>query len=178
MRTGGSIQPAPRASVLRYGFDARRRCARGRYANGLRRLALHGGACRAADSDDSARWSGKINVYNILAACCAALSYGLDWDDDCARHRRVPARCRAASNAWTKDSLPGGGGLRPHRRCAAQRDRGGARACAQARHHAVRLRRRPRPHQASADGGGGRRGQRFRGADIGQSALGRSASRS
>ena len=45
----------------------------------------------------------------------------------------------------------------------------------EARHHAVRLRRRPRPHQAAADGAGGGGGERLRGADQRQSALGGSA---
>ena len=39
---------------------------------------------------------GKINVYNILAACAAGLSYGIRAGDDRARHRRaasaVPGR--------------------------------------------------------------------------------------
>ena len=32
---------------------------------------------------------GKINVYNILAACAAGLSYGLAPETDRARHRRI-----------------------------------------------------------------------------------------
>ena len=36
---------------------------------------------------------GKINVYNILAACAAGLSYGLAPEVDRARHRRVSKPC-------------------------------------------------------------------------------------
>ncbi len=35
---------------------------------------------------------GKINVYNILAACCAGLSYGFPAGDHRGRHRAVPRR--------------------------------------------------------------------------------------
>jgi UDP-N-acetylmuramyl tripeptide synthase len=38
---------------------------------------------------------GKINVYNILAACGAGISYGLAPESDRARHRRVASRAGA-----------------------------------------------------------------------------------
>ena len=47
---------------------------------------------------------GKINVYNILAACGAGLSYGIRAGDHRARHRQSAAPCRAASSASTKAS--------------------------------------------------------------------------
>ncbi len=51
-------------------------------------------------------------------------------------------------------------------------------AIRRSRHHALRLRRRPRPHQAAEDGPGRRRGQRFRRRHQRQSALRRSAGHS
>ena len=96
--------------------------------------------------------------------------------DDRARHRRTAAPCRAASSAWTKgqpflvvvDYAHTDDALRNVISMARE-------SRAQARHHAVRLRRRSRPHQASADGAGGGGAERFRRADLRQSALGRSA---
>ena len=67
-------------------------------ADGFRRLAFRGavsGKKRALESP----LMGKINVYNILAACGAGLSYGLAPEDDRGRHRRLPRRCRGASSA-------------------------------------------------------------------------------
>ena len=107
---------------------------------------------------------GKINVYNILAACGAGLSYGIPPETvsrGIANLRAVPGRFERVD---VGPALRGRGGLRPHRRRPAQRHRSGPGVESEARHHAVRLRRRPRPHQAAADGTGRRRSQRFRGA--------------
>ena len=35
---------------------------------------------------------GKINAYNILAACGAALSYGFDWETIARGNRRLQPR--------------------------------------------------------------------------------------
>ena len=95
---------------------------------------------------------GQINVYNILAACAGAeLRHRGRYDR--ARHRRCRA-CRAASSGWMWAAVSGGGGLCAHRRRAAESDRGGARLEAEARDHAVRVRRRPRPDEAPVDGNG------------------------
>ena len=47
---------------------------------------------------------GKINVYNILAACGAGLTLRIRAGDHRARHRAPARRSRAASSAWTRDS--------------------------------------------------------------------------
>ena len=47
---------------------------------------------------------GKINVYNILAACCGGPQLRPRRRSDRARHRRAAARCPAASSGWTKAS--------------------------------------------------------------------------
>ena len=71
-----------------------------------------------------------------------------------------------------RPAFPRRGRLRAHRRRAAQCDPGRAASWpSRPRDHALRLRRRPRPHQASVDGHGRGRAQRFRGADLRQSAL-------
>ncbi len=118
---------------------------------------------------------GKINVYNILAACATGLSYGLAPEviaRGIASLKAVPGRFERVDEgqpfvvvvdyAHTDDALRNviavARGLNP-----------------QARDHALRLRRRSRPHQASPDGTGRGGGQRLRRADQRQSALGRSA---
>ena len=118
---------------------------------------------------------GKINVYNILAACCAGLSYGFAPETiaaGIAQCRAVPGRFERIDEgqpfgvvvdyAHTDDALKNAiavaRGLEPKRIITS-----------------IRMRRRPRPLQASADGAGGGGKQRFRGADQRQSALGRSA---
>ena len=69
---------------------------------------------------------GKINVYNILAACGAASRTG-------SRRKSSRAASPPAAGAGTlrarrrRPALRRGGGLCAHRRCAAQRHRGGAR---------------------------------------------------
>jgi UDP-N-acetylmuramoyl-L-alanyl-D-glutamate--2,6-diaminopimelate ligase len=47
---------------------------------------------------------GKFNAYNILAACGAALSYGLDWKTITRAIANSPARAPAALRAFSKAS--------------------------------------------------------------------------
>ena len=91
---GPKIQPPKDTQVLRYGFsngaDLR---AAGLEMNfeGLRLTVEHG---REKVKLTSAL-VGKINAYNILAACGTALSYGFDWPAiarGIAECRRVPGR--------------------------------------------------------------------------------------
>ena len=82
------------SEVLRYGFEegADLRASRIEMSfEGLRFELEYRGQCTPIRSP----LAGRINVYNILAACGAALTYGLDWGTmargvaDC---RRVPGR--------------------------------------------------------------------------------------
>ena len=118
---------------------------------------------------------GQINVYNILAAWCAAFSNGIEPEviaegiRECAA---VPGRFERVQEgqpflvvvdyAHTDDAL------RNTIAVARSSDR-------QTRHHAVRLRRRPRPHKAAADGKGRGGRQRPGRADLRQSAIGGSS---
>ena len=72
-----------------------RRSARVVARNELRRVAIYGGACAASACSLASPLVGKFNAYNILAACGAALSYGLDWNTitrAIANSPRVPGR--------------------------------------------------------------------------------------
>jgi UDP-N-acetylmuramoyl-L-alanyl-D-glutamate--2,6-diaminopimelate ligase len=90
----GAKIDAPGSSVLRYGFNA---------GAGVRGSALEmnfeGLSFTVEHEGRSVRLRsplvGKINAYNILAAACGALSYGLDWDviaDAVSHAARVPGR--------------------------------------------------------------------------------------
>jgi UDP-N-acetylmuramoyl-L-alanyl-D-glutamate--2,6-diaminopimelate ligase len=73
---GGQIHPAPH--TLRYGFEegANLRGSSLKMSfEGLRFTVQHG----AEQVQLTSPLVGKFNAYNILAACGAALSYGLDW---------------------------------------------------------------------------------------------------
>jgi UDP-N-acetylmuramoyl-L-alanyl-D-glutamate--2,6-diaminopimelate ligase len=91
---GQQIQTAKSTQMIRYGF--------GESAN-LRATALEmtfeGLRFTAEYRGDKVRLAsplvGKINAYNILAACGAAISYGFNWDvisQAIAEFRRVPGR--------------------------------------------------------------------------------------
>ena len=172
-RAALKVHPKTRGLLVRPGRGCRT-CARATSPPASR-------ACGSTCSTASTRFPvespliGKINVYNILAACGAGLSYGLAPKSSRAASptlRAVPGRFERVDEgqpfvvvvdyAHTDDALRNviavARGLEP-----------------EARHHAVRLRRRPRPLQASADGTGRGGGQRLRGADQRQSALRRSA---
>ena len=118
---------------------------------------------------------GKMNVYNVLAAAGAALAEGIDPEiilKGIAACKAVPGRFERIEQgqpflvvvdyAHTDDALR-------------KRNRRRAGPDQQTSNHGLRMRRRQGPLQAPVNGAGGGRGQRFRGADIGQSALGRSA---
>ena len=89
---GRQIQPAPH--TLRYGFEAGadlRGSSLEMNFDGLRFTVQHGGERVQLTSP----LVGKFNAYNILAACGAALSYGLDWSaitNAIAHSPRVPGR--------------------------------------------------------------------------------------
>ena len=96
---------------------------------------------------------GRPNVYNILAAVATATALGAAVRRDRARHavarrraRPVPGRVGRRGRSHRRRRL------RAHRRRAAQPARDGAAAGARPPDHGVRLRRRSRSHQASADG--------------------------
>ena len=101
--------------------------------------------------------SGRVNVYNLLAAMCAALARGMTLEEIARATptlKQVPGRfeivpgCERAGfsvvvdYAHTDDALRNLIGLARENIGIHQRPR----------HHALRLRRRPRPHQASEDG--------------------------
>jgi UDP-N-acetylmuramoyl-L-alanyl-D-glutamate--2,6-diaminopimelate ligase len=89
---GRQIGPAPH--TLRYGFDEGadlRALSLEMNFEGLRFTVQHGGERVQLTSP----LVGKFNAYNILAACGAALSYGLDWTTitrAIATSPRVPGR--------------------------------------------------------------------------------------
>ena len=75
---GRRIQTPPETQVLRYGFEEGadlRAVDMSMGFDGLRFAIQHAGARIPISSP----MLGRINAYNILAACGAALSYGLDW---------------------------------------------------------------------------------------------------
>src|SRR5579863_2221418 len=89
---GRQIAPSPH--TLRYGFEAGadlRGSSLEMNFDGLRFTVEHAGARIQLSSP----LVGKFNAYNILAACGAALSYGLDWSTIAkaiAKSPRVPGR--------------------------------------------------------------------------------------
>lgn len=91
---GREIRASPETRVVRYGFDegATLRASGMRMSfEGLRFTLEYGGETIAISSP----LVGRINVYNIMAACSAALSYGLGWDaiaKGVAECRAVPGR--------------------------------------------------------------------------------------
>ena len=91
---GRQIETAPSTQTIRYGFDdsaSLRATALEMTFEGLRFTAEYRGEKVRLTSP----LVGKINAYNILAACGAALSYGFRWDtisNAVARFRRVPGR--------------------------------------------------------------------------------------
>ena len=107
---------------------------------------------------------GRFNVENLLAALGAALALGLP---AAAALRGLLVGDRRARPAGARRRRPGlhrDRRLRAHGRRAQEPAGDRARAEAAARHHRLRLRRRPRPHQAPAHGRRGlapvRRGRR------------------
>lgn len=91
---GRQIQTASSTQVIRYGFDEGADLKASNLAMTFERLRFdveYRGTKVALES----KLVGKINAYNILAACGAALSYGFDWkmiSEAIAACRRVPGR--------------------------------------------------------------------------------------
>ena len=91
---GRQIRTAKETQVVRYGFDAGATLRATRMEmgfNGLRFTLEYGGETIAITSP----LVGRINAYNIMAACSAALSYGLSWETiakGVAECRAVPGR--------------------------------------------------------------------------------------
>jgi UDP-N-acetylmuramoyl-L-alanyl-D-glutamate--2,6-diaminopimelate ligase len=91
---GRRIAPGPRTQTITYGFDngaELRASGLEMTFEGLKFTAHHKGESIALTSP----LVGRINVYNILAACGAALTYGLPWDqiaEGMKLTRRVPGR--------------------------------------------------------------------------------------
>jgi len=91
---GKKIHPAPGTQVLYYGFGENADLRVSGFEmnfEGLRMTVEQGGEKVKLSSS----LLGKINVYNILAACGAALSYGFDWKTiaaGIAECRHVPGR--------------------------------------------------------------------------------------
>jgi len=91
---GRRIVPDPESQTLTYGFgeDAALRASNLEMTfAGLQFTAHHSGRSIPLSSP----LTGRINVYNILAACGAGLSYGLDWEtiaQAIGETQRVPGR--------------------------------------------------------------------------------------
>ena len=107
--------------------------------DGLRFLAVHPGGRIEIES----RMVGHINVYNILAACAAGLELRALRRCDRPRHRELRRSAGPLRACRRGPAVPGDRRLCAHRRRTEEHHPGGARAEAAARHHAVRLRRRP-----------------------------------
>ncbi len=116
---------------------------------------------------------GRVNVYNVLAACAAAYARGCTAEQiarGIAGMSRVPGRFERVDEGA---ALRRGGGLRAHRRCAEEPDAPGPRlrpARQWPGDYRLRMRRGSRPQQAAKDGTRRRRGKRLRGRHLGQSA--------
>jgi UDP-N-acetylmuramoyl-L-alanyl-D-glutamate--2,6-diaminopimelate ligase len=93
------IRVAPGTQVLRYGFNEGADLRGSELEmdfGGLRFTVTHGDRKVRLQS----ALVGKINAYNILAACGTALSYGFDWDTiakGIAECRHVPGRFESVS---------------------------------------------------------------------------------
>jgi UDP-N-acetylmuramoyl-L-alanyl-D-glutamate--2,6-diaminopimelate ligase len=91
---GREIRTLPETRVVRYGFDegaTLRATGMEMSFAGLRFTIEYSGETIAISSP----LVGRINVYNIMAACSAALSYGIGWDaiaKGVAECRAVPGR--------------------------------------------------------------------------------------
>ncbi len=113
---GRQLGPAPH--TLRYGFEDGadlRALSLEMNFDGLRFTVQHG----AERVQLSSPLVGKFNAYNILAACGAALSYGLDWKTIAgaiATSPRVPGRFESID---ARPAVSGRCGLCAHRRCVA-----------------------------------------------------------
>ena len=133
---------------------------------------------RQAQRRSTSRLAGEVNILNLLAALAAAHARGVPFRQS--RRRRstlnpVPGRFQPVDAgqpftvivdyAHTDDAL--------RNLTALARQMTGA--IRRARHHALRLRRRPRPHQAPQDGPGRGRRKRLCRRHQRQSALRRSA---
>ena len=91
---GQQVPAAPQVQTIRYGFEAQADLRASRLEmdfSGLRFTLDYQNQHLRLESP----LVGKINVYNILAACGTALSYGLDWDTiarGIAACRNIPGR--------------------------------------------------------------------------------------
>ena len=96
---------------------------------------------------------GRPNVYNILAAVATAVALDLPFDAIERGIQRARRACPAASrSSRARRRSHGRRRLRAHRRRAAESARDRAPAGDGPADHGVRLRRRPRSHEAAADG--------------------------
>ena len=104
------------------------------------------------ESELSSPLRGRFNVYNVLGALAAARALGVPADTAVAAIAtagQVPGPLRDRRRG---PAVRGPGRLRAHAGLARERAAGGPRAGRRAAARGVRLRRRPRPRQAPADG--------------------------
>ena len=89
-KAGGAGRSASEHALVR----ARQRGDGARAAHPFR----HSTDCASMSSSTKSRFEihspliGKVNVYNILAACCAGMTFQLHARNDCARHCRLRGR--------------------------------------------------------------------------------------
>ena len=173
VRRAGS--PTSSSGAVTFALDARRRLPRRATSRrDLARLPLHACTRPTASVELRSPLRGRFNVYNVLGALAAARALGVPLDDAARPRSRPPGRCPGrfepvdegqpfavlVDYAHTPDSLENV--LQAARR--ARRDGPAARR--------VRLRRRPRPRQAAADGRDRGAARRPRDRHLRQPALG------
>ena len=111
-RQAASCSPETKVAVVRPGPDAD---LRARHISsgfqGLRFDVQYGKLRFAVESP----LIGKINVYNILAACGAGLSYGLEPETIARGIAAIAGRAGAVRASGRRSAVRGGGGLCPHR---------------------------------------------------------------
>ena len=109
------------------------------------------------------RLAGRFNVANALGALAAADAVGIDLDTAVGGLEAPGRGARPLRAGRRRPALHRAGRLRPHPRLARQRAPGGQGGHRRTGDRGLRLRRRPRPGQAAADGrdrrAAGRRGR-------------------
>ena len=105
---------------------------------------------------------GRYNAWNAAAAFASARAVGIDVATTVAGLERVPPVPGRLERVGADVAVHRAGRLRPHPRRAGRGGRRDPRAPSRPAAARLRLRRRPRPPEAAAHGGGRRRGRRPR----------------
>ena len=124
---------------------------------------------RPATVEVDTKLVGRFNLENVLGTVAAARLLGLPDEAIATRHRLGHRRPRAVPVGGRGTGLRGDRRLRPQAGRARERPPHGARAGRRPADHRLRLRRRPGPRQAAADGADRDRALRRRDRHLGQS---------